>query len=332
MEIRHDSASIGKHHETLYFPAGDLVLAASLKNPGHADGSVLFRVHKFMLAHHSPIFNDMFALPPVDTIETYDGANLVHMPDSAEDLEGLLRVLRCLPYNRRDFDESYFLCGVLELAIKYEIDSIRDRIVGQLKAEWPADLEAWDQLEDRRQAIWKAGDSDAAAELLPEPVLSIQLARQCDARDVLLGAFYQLSWLSAWDIWDCASPDDDATFNPKARWNLLDSRDLLRIIRAREVLSFRTKADPVKMHFLGKRCSESESCNRTFRLIWEDMSSEICRTRDPLEALRILQRPSSPYTSMLCLSCCIHEKTFLRNMRKKMWDNLLSTIISIPIS
>ena len=52
-----------------------------------------FRVHSFMLAHHSPIFSDMFALPSPSIADTYEGAPLVDMPDKAEDLADLLKVL-----------------------------------------------------------------------------------------------------------------------------------------------------------------------------------------------------------------------------------------------
>ncbi|TDL14522.1 hypothetical protein BD410DRAFT_694288, partial [Rickenella mellea] len=135
-------------HETLYLPTGDLVLSAMSNLKDH--GLVLFRVHKFMMAHHSSIFRDMFALPiPVeDCNESYEGVHMVHMPDSAEDLEGLLRVLYdpiCIPNKCHEFD--FVVLGILKLAIKYEIEPIRKHIITRVNDAWPAGLKEWDAFE-----------------------------------------------------------------------------------------------------------------------------------------------------------------------------------------
>jgi len=77
------------NHPTLWFQDGNIVLRARSE-----EGSLLrFRVHQFMLAHHSPVFSDMFTLPNPAAADTYEGALAVDMPDKAEDLKGFLRVL-----------------------------------------------------------------------------------------------------------------------------------------------------------------------------------------------------------------------------------------------
>lgn len=70
------------HHETLYFPDGDIILSV----PKHND-TVALRLHRFMLSHHSSVFRDMFSLPPNSQVnETYDGVPVVRMSDDCEHL------------------------------------------------------------------------------------------------------------------------------------------------------------------------------------------------------------------------------------------------------
>jgi hypothetical protein len=59
----------------------------------HAGQTHAFKVHKSVLASHSRVFADMFALPSVVEHEMYDGVDSVNMPDDAKDLGDLLRGL-----------------------------------------------------------------------------------------------------------------------------------------------------------------------------------------------------------------------------------------------
>lgn len=81
------------HHPDLYFEDGNVVLSAL---NGSGDRSY-FRVHKSILCKHSPVFEQMFMLPPLTeedkVVETYDGVPAVDMPDSAEDVGSFLGVL-----------------------------------------------------------------------------------------------------------------------------------------------------------------------------------------------------------------------------------------------
>lgn len=97
-------------HETLYLSDGNICLTSALPDDSNSDSSepetrdrelkhrLVFRIHKSVLAIHSPVFSDMLALS-VDPIKTgsldaeYDGAPLVFMPDSTQDLEALLAAI-----------------------------------------------------------------------------------------------------------------------------------------------------------------------------------------------------------------------------------------------
>ena len=81
--------SYPERHTLLYFDDGNVVLSAPLDN----GKEVFFRVHKSILACHSPVFAGMFGIPQPSPGggEIYDGVTLIHMPDAASDLEGLLK-------------------------------------------------------------------------------------------------------------------------------------------------------------------------------------------------------------------------------------------------
>lgn len=87
-----------ERHSSLYFAHGDIVLAAPVHTSHGAQSQMqLFRVGQHLLAHHSTVFRDMFTVPqPPDSAqehEMYDGAPVVRMQDSAEDLASLLKLL-----------------------------------------------------------------------------------------------------------------------------------------------------------------------------------------------------------------------------------------------
>lgn len=86
-------------HDSLYLADGNICLAApqTIEN-GNIPQWLIFRVHQTVLSMHSPVFGDMLALQPavkdnMDTENFFEGVPLVRMPDSAEDLEAMLKAL-----------------------------------------------------------------------------------------------------------------------------------------------------------------------------------------------------------------------------------------------
>lgn len=84
-----------QHHPDLYFEDGNIVFSALTK-----DGQRhYYRVHRGYLARHSPVFEDMFAIPPLmesdteELKESYDGVVHVQSPDTAEDISSFFGVL-----------------------------------------------------------------------------------------------------------------------------------------------------------------------------------------------------------------------------------------------
>ena len=87
-----------QQHPTFYFPHGDLVIQSAEDADGH---SVLFRVNKSVFAFNSPVFADMFDLPSnPEAQDTHDGAPVVPLTETAEELAELIRALydpACVP-------------------------------------------------------------------------------------------------------------------------------------------------------------------------------------------------------------------------------------------
>ena len=81
-----------QNHPTLYFPTGDIIIRAKLDASGPNPRPVkLFRVHSFLLAHHSPVLADMLALStPSSLNESLDGVPVAAFPDDPTDVESLL--------------------------------------------------------------------------------------------------------------------------------------------------------------------------------------------------------------------------------------------------
>lgn len=98
-----------ERHDCLYLPDGNICLTSALvSDESNSDSSapgnfelerrLVFRVHKSVLAIHSPVFSDMLALSAdssdAGSIDAeYDGAPLVFMHDTTRDLEVLLMAL-----------------------------------------------------------------------------------------------------------------------------------------------------------------------------------------------------------------------------------------------
>ncbi len=90
--------SILERHPDLYFVDGDIVLAVKQtpksEDPEERPKYHLFRVHKFLLKHHSGTFANFFADASAAPTEVYDGVPLAEMHgDKAEDFALLLGYL-----------------------------------------------------------------------------------------------------------------------------------------------------------------------------------------------------------------------------------------------
>ncbi|KAG1756723.1 uncharacterized protein EDB91DRAFT_1094086 [Suillus paluster] len=252
----------------LYYADGSVVLLAA-----HAGKTHAFRVHKFVLASHSKVFADMFALPSGTDQETYDGVDSVHMPDDAKDLEDLLRALYypgtilSMLENRNPLAAIKYK-GILLLSQKYFVRVLHKLLRARFRADWPSTLQEWDKLIEHYDGL--SGSTlpqhDAASRFIDnrmlEPASAIRLAREANIPEILPAAFYMLSTISPFMDFDALRTSSPPTIansegnaiawqpgERTARWGLLTPADWLCLVRGKHYL----------MEF-AQKIEEEESC------------------------------------------------------------------------
>ncbi|TDL27773.1 hypothetical protein BD410DRAFT_739026 [Rickenella mellea] len=333
------SLNVKAHHLTLYHNDGDLVVSA----PNGVGGSTFYRIHRFMLSIHSYVFRDMFTLPPAadGSIETYDGVPIVHLPDSAEDMDGLLNVLydpsRIL-FNKYDPCAPAKISGVLKLARKYDFTNLRLRTIEHYIQAWPSTLHEWDLLE-QTIGVWRPDpDNDDEIEFLdavfPEPGAAIRLARECDIPQILPSAFYHLSRLLQQDDWnihhDWNDPDNDtyALSNGRrtARWDLLCLEDYRCLARGREKMDEFMLSLSKRTFRVGVKCNDAvkAKCAANCEQLINQMRQRSRESRDVLAAMLYCESlPGSlEADAELCHRCCFAFTFGLSRKRKELWEKI----------
>jgi len=169
-------------HGDLWFDDGNIILEAELTQ---------FKVYRGILSRSSAIFRDMFEVPQPAEDTTVDGCLVVHLSDSAEDLSYVLDAL-CHGRQYHDITRPQpfpILAAFLRLGTKYEIAQLRSEAMERLSAEYPSQLEKWDERCARSKAQIKPRrglDFDV-----------INLALEANALSLLPAAFY--SYLMDYD-------------------------------------------------------------------------------------------------------------------------------------
>ncbi|KAL0947807.1 hypothetical protein HGRIS_013880 [Hohenbuehelia grisea] len=191
----------------LYFRDGNVVL--TVERTEEYDGGDLatiityFRVHKSILAQHSMVFRDMFALPqPPEHRDLYDGVDLIRLHDSQDDLKALLQLFYdplFVPAGRYNIDYATTMIAPLKMAQKYQFDRLQDIVVAQLKGDWPASLKAFDRRDNEL--------SDGKG--YPHALDAITLVRECNLQSQLVPELATMYYDLLLDILNDEAHDTD---------------------------------------------------------------------------------------------------------------------------
>ncbi|KAH7926421.1 hypothetical protein BV22DRAFT_1111714 [Leucogyrophana mollusca] len=225
-------------HTDLWFTDGSIVFKAE---------NTLFRVHKSQLSRHSPFFHDLFSLPQptdeagssssstrsvvleIDSSGDIEGCSVLRLHDSAQDVANLLTALYDGP-NFGDNGPADFqtVSGILRLATKYLVDSLRAKALAHLGTAWPSTLKGWDAREDVARAD-ELQTGPSAASIYPSPIAVINLAREVNAPTLLPSAFYDLSRYHYSQIFDQSDDSEGPVFSLP-----LSALDMQRLVLGKE--------------------------------------------------------------------------------------------------
>ncbi|KAK7000690.1 BTB domain-containing protein [Favolaschia claudopus] len=265
-----------------YIEDGNIVLVADSEKDQCA---VLFRLHKSILMKHSTVFADMFSMPSPPNVEKYDNVPLVKMAgDDADALRDFMKLLynpECIStvLNANDFPMK--LLGPCKMARKYQVDWIRNMAVERLQKSWPSTVLGWQEFAEEENAqVMRAiqgypdprwDDPTSPPRVLPEPVSSILLARECDVTTVLPLAFLDL-------LQRLPEPDPMDQYDEyykKADLDLLPADDWRRLFRARERMAAWFRYYPSSPPSDLRPCLSGKSCEAIVYRIWLKFGNQL---------------------------------------------------------
>lgn len=251
----------------------------------------------------------------------------------------------------RRYKTALELSGIVRLADKYLLDSLRADLVQRVVDEWPKDLLEWDireaELEKIKTAIM-CGSSEQSQhfmDCMPEPASAIMFAEEFGCHEVLPAAFCALARVNVHDKWEDIPADGGYTSMLFARWTLLDSKNLLRFIRGCDHLdnhhamisrsiqdglmlspscipwwTSEKPLDPSRV-----RDDEPYPCLRFIKRLRD---AAWTYERDPIGGFQKLldrtntPRPSSAFLRDLCVPCHGAFRHWVMDQRESLWEQI----------
>ncbi|KDQ56534.1 hypothetical protein JAAARDRAFT_79101 [Jaapia argillacea MUCL 33604] len=287
-----DDTAQSLRRSDVWYDDGNVILVA---------GSTQFKIFKGILYENSPIFRDMFSLSTPSASETIDGCPVVHLSDTAEEVEHMLRALHNRRYFRSDVLQPIaVVSALLRLGKKYGIDHLRDDSIALLQKEWPSSLE-------ELLAI------DGYVAICEEPAVTIDaisLASETGVLSILPIAFY--TCLNNDLIWGLEGEQrNDGTIAT------LSSDNQRRYLGGKEkVLWEQAAASFAWLHDLTP-CGSADDCTQARRALFINLWN-------PLPQSWALEDWNEEWNDDLCPACIAGGKQRFEAARQIIWDKLPS--------
>ena len=212
------------------------------------------------------------------------------------------------------FEAAFQMLGSLKLAIKYQVDGLRNDIVEQLSSGWPRHLSEWDEMDVR------LGKN---CPMSPDTPSIIRLARDGDIPELLPLSFYMLSRSFSNDVqgWE-ATPPSATGVQSSHKLFLLDRDDMAtlafgqggmaRWISSRTGSKFREWVCPNRLI----------PCQDRVRVRWAEIQNDILHSMDILTVLQMYASGKSPAGTSLCVACQTLFVQALLGIRNDFFDEL----------
>ena len=253
-----------------------------------------------------------------------------------------------MTFKRFDPNTPLVVSGVIRLADKYGIESLREHLIKVVVSDWPTTLQEWvlfqieikgvkEKLDAINDGLKPRSNPSYLRDHIPEPASAIAFAQEFGCRQILPAAFYQLSTIEPYHDWD----HNGNTWEPRARWELLSKDDLLRYIRGSNRLLAR---HPSEVDFLSSNCFPPHLAG-VYEEVYDRVVKSACaiffrhllgnvwdfRTRSTRDPLHLLSRCLEYYDSdtgrervpgMLCIYCEGAFRNQIPELRSKIWAEL----------
>ncbi|OCH85590.1 hypothetical protein OBBRIDRAFT_821473 [Obba rivulosa] len=166
---------------------------------GEDEGTVVFKVHRGVLARHSEVFQSMLDIPQSHAdVETLENCPVVRMHDRPSEFSTLIRAIYDgARFQDRDAGDFFYTAGILRLATKYFINHLRVQAIRHLTQTWSHTLRGHDEMLER--ALDHSSANDATYPYV-HPLHVLNLARETNVRVIIPSALYFLSGYPLADI------------------------------------------------------------------------------------------------------------------------------------
>jgi hypothetical protein len=209
----------------------------------------------------------------------------------------------------------------MSLALKYEVDALRNEIVHQLSSSWPRTIEDWDTSEKKRKMLRK----DAPQ---PNPVMAIRMARILDMPEILPLAHYCTIQLYAKRPPDTEGAGDEAqhdhAIEDQTMTHLLDCQDHAALTLGKEAMAVWVSKH-AGLEFRTWRCHLGvvSTCRQHIHLRWIEVLEDVIARRDVLEILsKHTSWGNGTFRGNLCSDCLAEYVEIMCDIRKEFFDNL----------
>ncbi|EIW56895.1 uncharacterized protein TRAVEDRAFT_127777 [Trametes versicolor FP-101664 SS1] len=291
-----------KRDDEFWFEDGNIVLVAR---------DIEFRVYKGILAKHSPVFGDMFSLPPGPSSEgttaAADICPVVHLSDSPEDFRHVLRVYISFAADKPSFDAVSRAFAVARMAHKYQMHDMLALVVKYLRRSFPADFRQWDA-----SPFSCIPSSDEAVLAIG----AVNLARLIDEPSLLPTTLFVCCSLKAADLLKGYTREDGSAEH-------LALEDIAGLLDARGRLTEKTLILAARIFALrvSKKCAAPDTCREALEMMLEGVG----RYAEMFAGPNVLTSWLEAY-GMFADLCCERCRVMLRERdekeRRAVWDEL----------